>query len=51
MRRTDAMHRALVAWMLLLSLLPVAGYAQTSPPEPEIRVVLLGTAGGPVTRD
>ncbi|MCJ0824514.1 MBL fold metallo-hydrolase [Luteimonas sp. 50] len=45
------MHRALTPWMLLLSLLlPIAGHAQAPPAEPDVRVVLLGTAGGPVVR-
>ena len=45
------MQRVLFPWMLLLSLLlPLAGHAQAPPPEPGLRVVLLGTAGGPVIR-
>ncbi len=45
------MHRALIPWMLLLSLLlPVPGHAEGPPAEPDIRVVLLGTGGGPVIR-
>jgi ribonuclease Z len=45
------MHRTLIPWMLLLSLLlPIPGHPQAPPPEPDIRVVLLGTAGGPVIR-
>ena len=45
------MHRALLPWMFLLSLLlPLAGHAQALPSDPDIRVVLLGTAGGPVIR-
>lgn len=45
------MQRVLVPWVLLLSLLlPLAGHAQAPPPEPGLRVVVLGTAGGPVIR-
>ena len=45
------MRHALIPCLLLLSaLLPMAGRATPAPTEPAIRVVLLGTAGGPVIR-
>lgn len=45
------MGRAIALCLLLLCLpTPMTGHAQPPPTEPDIRVVLLGTAGGPVIR-
>lgn len=51
MRELVDVHRVLVLLLLLLCMpMPRAGHAQPPDTEPDIRVVLLGTAGGPVIR-